>query len=58
MKTASKIALRVYQGLECLRPADAADAILYALTRPPHVNVCEIVRWPTDQASTTVATGR
>ncbi|HVS09788.1 MAG TPA: SDR family NAD(P)-dependent oxidoreductase [Planctomycetota bacterium] len=51
-------AKQVYQGLECLRPADVADAILYALTRPPHVNVGEIVLWPTDQASTTVATRR
>jgi 3-hydroxy acid dehydrogenase/malonic semialdehyde reductase len=26
-----------------LRPEDVADAVLYALTRPPHVNVDEIV---------------
>jgi NADP-dependent 3-hydroxy acid dehydrogenase YdfG len=35
-----------------------ADAILYAVTRPPHVNVGELVLWPTDQASTTIVTRR
>lgn len=45
---------RTYQGLQCLRPDDVADAIAFALTRPPHVNIGEIVLWPTDQASTTV----
>ena len=37
-----------------LRPEDVADAILWIVTRPPHVNVGELVLWPTDQASTTV----
>jgi NADP-dependent 3-hydroxy acid dehydrogenase YdfG len=45
---------KTYQGLQCLRPDDVADAIAFALTRPPHVNIGEIVLWPTDQASTTV----
>jgi serine 3-dehydrogenase len=44
----------VYQGFTPLEPADVADAIAYAVTRPPHVNVGEIVLWPTDQASTTI----
>jgi serine 3-dehydrogenase len=47
-------AKKTYTGLKCLTPADVADAILFALTRPPHVNVGEIVLWPTDQASTTM----
>lgn len=42
----------VYRGMTPLAPADVADAVLYVLTRPPHVNVGEIVLWPTDQAST------
>lgn len=42
-----------YAGFEPLRPEDVADAILYATTRPAHVNVGEIVLWPTAQASTT-----
>jgi NADP-dependent 3-hydroxy acid dehydrogenase YdfG len=51
-------AAKVYEGLTPLAPADVADAILYAVTRPPHVNVGEIVLWPTAQASTTVVTRR
>jgi len=47
-------AQKTYTGLQCLRPEDVADAILYALTRPRHVNIGEMVLWPTDQASTTV----
>lgn len=47
-------AKKTYVGLECLRPEDVADAIVYALTRPAHVNIGEMVLWPTDQASTTV----
>jgi len=42
----------VYAGMTPLRPEDVADAILYAVTRPAHVNVGEMVLWPTDQAST------
>ncbi len=42
----------VYAGMTPLEPEDVADAILYAVTRPPHVNIGEVVLWPTDQAST------
>jgi NADP-dependent 3-hydroxy acid dehydrogenase YdfG len=34
---------------EVLRPEDIADAILHAVTRPPHVCVNEIVVRPTKQ---------
>jgi len=44
----------VYRGLDPLRPEDVADAILYAVTRPPHVNIGEIVMWASAQASTTL----
>jgi NADP-dependent 3-hydroxy acid dehydrogenase YdfG len=47
-------AAQVYQGLRVLTPEDVADAILFVLTRPAHVNIGELVLWPTDQASTTV----
>lgn len=47
-------AKKTYTGFLPLTPADVADAILFAVTRPPHVNIGEIVLWPTAQASTTV----
>jgi 3-hydroxy acid dehydrogenase / malonic semialdehyde reductase len=36
-------ARKVYEGLEPLKPEEIADCILFALTRPAHVNVDEIV---------------
>lgn len=45
-------ARQVYAGMDPLKPQDVADAILYAVTRPPHVNIGEVVLWPTCQAST------
>ena len=36
-------ARKVYEGVEPLRPEDIADCIVFAVTRPPHVNVDEIV---------------
>jgi len=33
----------VYEGVEAMRPEDIADCILFALTRPPNVNVDELV---------------
>jgi NADP-dependent 3-hydroxy acid dehydrogenase YdfG len=36
-------AAAVYEGVEAIRPEDIADCIVFALTRPPHVNVDELV---------------
>jgi len=47
-------AKKVYQGYTPLSPDDIADAVLYCATRPPHVDVSEIVVMPTDQASATL----
>jgi 3-hydroxy acid dehydrogenase/malonic semialdehyde reductase len=33
----------VYEGVEAVRPEDVADCVLFALTRPPNVNIDEIV---------------
>jgi len=44
----------VYKGFSPLKPEDVADAISFAVTRPAHVNIGEIVLWPSDQASTTM----
>ena len=47
-------AAKVYQGLTPLTPDDIADAVLFCATRPPHVNVSELVVYPTAQASATM----
>lgn len=47
-------AAQPYRGMTPLTADDVADAVLYSLTRPPHVNVNEIVLLPTDQASSTL----
>jgi 3-hydroxy acid dehydrogenase / malonic semialdehyde reductase len=33
----------VYEGVDAMQPADVAECVLFALTRPPHVNVDELV---------------
>ena len=33
----------VYEGLDPVTPDEVADCVLFALTRPPHVNIDEIV---------------
>lgn len=40
-----------YQGFDPLVAEDIADAVLYCITRPPHVNVAELVVYPQAQAS-------
>ncbi len=47
-------AASVYEGFEPLVANDIADAILYCTTRPPHVNVSDIIIMPTDQAAATM----
>ena len=41
---------QVYQGLTPLMPEDVADVVLFCATRPPHVNLMDIVMMPVDQA--------
>lgn len=40
-----------YEGMTPLGPGDVADAVVWAVTRPAHVNVEEVLLMPTDQAS-------
>ena len=44
----------VYRGMHPLTPADVADAVVYCATRPPHVNISEVVLMPVDQSSATL----
>lgn len=46
-------ARKEYEGYEPLSPADIADCIAWSVTRPPHVNIQELVIFPTAQASVT-----
>ncbi len=45
----------VYKGLTPLTPDDVADAVLYCATRPPHVNINEIILTSKDQGNSFVA---
>ena len=47
-------AAKVYDGYECLVAADIADCVWFAVSRPPHVNVNDMVVMPTAQASGTL----
>jgi 3-hydroxy acid dehydrogenase / malonic semialdehyde reductase len=44
----------VYQNLSPLTGADVADAVLYCASRPPHVQIAEMIILPTNQASATL----
>jgi 3-hydroxy acid dehydrogenase / malonic semialdehyde reductase len=44
----------VYSGMTPLTAADVADAVLFCATRPPHVNISDIVLMPVDQSSPTL----
>jgi serine 3-dehydrogenase len=51
-------ARKVYEGYRPLAPEDVADAILWCVERPPHVNVQDVVLMPTAQASVTMVAKR
>jgi NADP-dependent 3-hydroxy acid dehydrogenase YdfG len=44
----------VYQGYKPLTPEDIADCILFAVTRPAHVVIADMLVFPKDQASSTI----
>lgn len=41
----------VYHGLDALTPEDIADCVFWSVSRPKHVNIQEMVVFPTAQAS-------
>lgn len=43
-------AAAVYEGMTPLAPEDIADCVVFAATRPPHVNIDAIIVKPLDQA--------
>lgn len=40
-----------YVGIEPLHPADIADAVVWSASRPAHVNIADMIIFPTAQAS-------
>lgn len=46
-------AAKVYEGVDALTAEDIADCIVWAATRPSHVNIDQIVVKPRDQAAAT-----
>ena len=50
----SERAEKVYQGYQPLEPEDIADVVLFAITRPPHVNIADLTVMCTAQASSTI----
>ena len=44
----------VYQNLAPLTGDDVAETVLFCATRPPHVQIAEVIILPTNQASTTL----
>ena len=47
-------AAKVYQNITPLQPEDVADAIVWAASRPAHVNIHNVVMTTIDQANSTV----
>ena len=41
----------VYKGYKALQPEDIADIIYFAITRPQHVNIADLLVFPTAQAN-------
>ncbi len=49
-----KKANQVYEGVEALTATDIAETIIFAASRPSHVNIADIILYPKCQASTTL----
>lgn len=48
------IANNVYKGYKALQPEDVAEVIYFAVTRPAHVNIADVLLFCTAQASSTI----
>ena len=49
-----KIADSVYKGYKALQPEDVAEVIYFAISRPAHVNIADVLMFCTAQASSTI----
>ena len=48
------VADNVYKGYKALQPEDVADVIYFAVSRPAHVNIADVLMFCTAQASSTI----
>ena len=48
------IADTIYKGFDVLQPEDIAEIIYFAVTRPPHVNIADVLVFSTAQANNTI----
>ncbi|WP_299891488.1 SDR family NAD(P)-dependent oxidoreductase [uncultured Lacinutrix sp.] len=48
------LADNVYKGYKALQPQDVADVIYFAISRPAHVNIADVLMFCTAQASSTI----
>jgi len=48
------VADNVYKGFKALQAKDIAEIIYFAISRPPHVNIADLLVFPTAQASSTI----
>ncbi len=46
-------AKKVYKGYKALEPDDIADAVIWITSRPSHVQIAEVIIFPTAQGSAT-----
>ena len=47
-------AKKVYQGYKALQPEDIAEIIHFVITRPYHINIEDLVVYPSAQVSATM----
>lgn len=47
-------AASVYEGMDPLTAEDIADTVVFCASRPPHVNISQVMIMPTDQAAATM----
>ncbi|MGI0105004.1 SDR family NAD(P)-dependent oxidoreductase [Salinimicrobium sp. TIG7-5_MAKvit] len=50
----SERAKSVYTGFNALKPEDIAEIVAFVVTRPPHVNIADLLVLPTAQATSTI----
>ncbi|HUH27769.1 MAG TPA: SDR family NAD(P)-dependent oxidoreductase [Gelidibacter sp.] len=50
----NSVADSVYKGYKALQPEDIAEIVYFAVSRPAHVNIADLLVFPTAQASSTI----